>query len=604
MTISTAQSETITLGNGVTTNFNFNWVYNSAEDVQVIYTNAEGINITLSPSQYTLILNPPLTGQIWGVGGTVTYPISGSPIADGTSLTISRQVPLTQVITISNQGDFAPQVIEEALDTLEMQIQQVAAAQIQIDTITSYVFICGPVTGTPNQLIVNSTSPGNFSLNEGTLITFIPTQVNTGSSTLNILDTGDILLQKLSPSGPANLTQGDLIPAPLLAQYINGVWILISVLFTQTVTPVSSPQVLSILTTFAEYYLTADVTFTVDKTTNLPLFWWTDINAGGGAATITPNAADVINFKGKAYAAGTSFIIPQGENCRLLTDGNRNLYVNFIGPRLAKIATVASVAGTTDVASSSSNIVNISGTNTITSLGNNAINGNPLYFIRFTGALTLTHNGTSLILPGAQNITTVANDGAIFEYLGSGNWICLFFNPSTITGTGSGVRSTSPSFTTPTLGVATASSVKLTGTNPLNYYDSGTITPSLIAVTFSTPGDISVSYTTRDVTWTRIGNRVFLRGYILTSAFTYTTSSGGFTITGCAPFPPVDLNLPPGPTLIDGFSSISGGPVVVINTSGNISIYFSGTGARGQVTTTQSPSGSNKEIYFTIAYQV
>jgi hypothetical protein len=43
----------------------------------------------------------------------------------------------------------------------------------------------------------------------------------------------------------------------------------------------------------------------------------------------------------------------------------------------------------------------------------------------FSGVLTLTHNGTSLILPGAGNITTAAGDVAVMLSLGSGNWRCI-----------------------------------------------------------------------------------------------------------------------------------------------------------------------------------
>src|SRR5262249_56022543 len=43
-------------------------------------------------------------------------------------------------------------------------------------------------------------------------------------------------------------------------------------------------------------------------------------------------------------------------------------------------------------------------------------------FLRFAGALTLTHNGTSLILPGAANITTAAGDTCIALSDASGNW--------------------------------------------------------------------------------------------------------------------------------------------------------------------------------------
>jgi len=45
----------------------------------------------------------------------------------------------------------------------------------------------------------------------------------------------------------------------------------------------------------------------------------------------------------------------------------------------------------------------------------------------FTGALTLTHNATSLILPGAASITTAAGDVAVFVSEGSGNWRCVSY---------------------------------------------------------------------------------------------------------------------------------------------------------------------------------
>ena len=46
----------------------------------------------------------------------------------------------------------------------------------------------------------------------------------------------------------------------------------------------------------------------------------------------------------------------------------------------------------------------------------------------FDGILTLAHNATSLILPGAANIPTAAGDTAILVSEGSGNWRCLAYN--------------------------------------------------------------------------------------------------------------------------------------------------------------------------------
>ncbi len=127
MTISTQQSLQIFLGNGVTTAFNFTFVGDSADYITVTYTDTGGLATVLTPSQYTISLNAPAAGSLWGIGGTVTYPTIGSPIASGTSLTVARILPLTQDDSISNQGAFAPTVIEQALDTLAMQIQQTSA---------------------------------------------------------------------------------------------------------------------------------------------------------------------------------------------------------------------------------------------------------------------------------------------------------------------------------------------------------------------------------------------------------------------------------------------------------------------------------------------
>src|SRR5262245_55037406 len=76
-------------------------------------------------------------------------------------------------------------------------------------------------------------------------------------------------------------------------------------------------------------------------------------------------------------------------------------------------------AATTDLGSHHGSIINITGTTTITSFGTGA---NKIRLVRFSGALTLTHNSTTLILPGAANIFTAAGDAATFVSDSSGNW--------------------------------------------------------------------------------------------------------------------------------------------------------------------------------------
>ncbi len=129
MTIASTSSSTTIGGNGSNVQFDFGFVAGFAQNLIVQYTNVSGQTITVPSSQYTVIINAAAPNSLWGVGGTITYPngIGGTPIADGTSLTITRMIPLEQLSQISNQGSLSLSVIEQALDTLCMEIQQVAA---------------------------------------------------------------------------------------------------------------------------------------------------------------------------------------------------------------------------------------------------------------------------------------------------------------------------------------------------------------------------------------------------------------------------------------------------------------------------------------------
>lgn len=88
------------------------------------------------------------------------------------------------------------------------------------------------------------------------------------------------------------------------------------------------------------------------------------------------------------------------------------------------ITTVAS-AGTTPIGAAASSEVNITGTTTITAF--DTVAAGTVREGYFSGILTLTHNGTSLLLPGGKNITTAANDRFRALSLGSGNWIVLIY---------------------------------------------------------------------------------------------------------------------------------------------------------------------------------
>lgn len=127
MTVSTQSSQTQVAGSGAQTVFNFRFVTPDEQSVSVIYMDSDGNQTLLEPSQYTVNLNAVAVGQLWPVGGTVTYPLTGPAIATGTYLIISRTVSLTQETTIRNQGNFYAEVTERAIDLQCMEGQQVSA---------------------------------------------------------------------------------------------------------------------------------------------------------------------------------------------------------------------------------------------------------------------------------------------------------------------------------------------------------------------------------------------------------------------------------------------------------------------------------------------
>lgn len=89
---------------------------------------------------------------------------------------------------------------------------------------------------------------------------------------------------------------------------------------------------------------------------------------------------------------------------------------------LAPLTSLASAA-TVNIGAAGANDISITGNVTITAF--DTIASGAHRSLVFGGALTLTHNGTSLILPGSANITTAAGDVAHFVSLGSGNWRCV-----------------------------------------------------------------------------------------------------------------------------------------------------------------------------------
>jgi hypothetical protein len=153
---------------------------------------------------------------------------------------------------------------------------------------------------------------------------------------------------------------------------------------------------------------------------------FTALNTNTGATTLNVNTLGAINLfrtspsgpqaltGGEIIAGDLVWAVYDGTQFQLINSGAQ--YGGF-GPLVSLTS-----ATTTDLGTVPTHNVNITGTTTITAFGSTASTTFPVYNLTFSGALLLTYNATSLILPSTASITTAANDTATALYLGSGNW--------------------------------------------------------------------------------------------------------------------------------------------------------------------------------------
>lgn len=145
-----------------------------------------------------------------------------------------------------------------------------------------------------------------------------------------------------------------------------------------------------------------------------------------------------------------------------------------------------------------------------------AVDGRWAWLI-FDSTPTITHNATTLILPGGANIVAAAGDRALFIQDSTDNVICLAYVPAAPV-----VNTLNGQYKFP------ATQNASTDANTLDDYEEGTFT---VTAAFATPGNSSWAYATQIGLYTKIGDMVFWT-IQLAATPTIGTGSGALNILG------------------------------------------------------------------------
>lgn len=124
-------------------------------------------------------------------------------------------------------------------------------------------------------------------------------------------------------------------------------------------------------------------------------------NAGTGTVTVDGDGAETINGAASIYLA-------PGDSVLMISGTTSWAGMISRAPYGDKGTAIAS-ATTTNIWASTGELVHITGTTTITSLGTASRAGEVRVLI-FDGAVQLTHNASTLVVPGGANYTTAADD--------------------------------------------------------------------------------------------------------------------------------------------------------------------------------------------------
>ena len=278
----------------------------------------------------------------------------------------------------------------------------------------------GVSTGTANAQAI---AIPNYALNIGVVLRFVPSFTNTGAMTLNANAQGAVSVLKSSPTGLVALSGGEIQSGVLAQVVFDGAQY-------ELLPPVSnwcgtSAGSANTQTCNGGSYFNAQT----GQTTYFRAGY-----SNTGAMTFNGYPVYRDTFTGPVALAGGEVVA--GNVVGITYDASIPAFhlLSYPLPPVLGTQTSLASAATTDLGSISSHNVLVTGTTTITAFGSSATTTSPIYFVGFSGALTLTYNATSLIIPGSQNRSVRAGDSAILQYLGSGNWKVISYTPISYAG--------------------------------------------------------------------------------------------------------------------------------------------------------------------------
>ena len=125
------------------------------------------------------------------------------------------------------------------------------------------------------------------------------------------------------------------------------------------------------------------------------------------------------------------------------------------------------------------------------------------------------------------------------------------------------------------------------------------------AITFETPGNLSVTYTSRGGIYVKIGDMVFASFSFVTATFTHTTASGAVQITGF-PFTSLDAGPWMGPIRWQGITKANYTDMVLRmgNAVTYANLYACGSGQNDSaVSASDMPTGGSVTFVGTLIYR-